>query len=371
MVSDNIFYFGGTPNATARRIDEMRGLFPSMEVVEERRRFTRIHKIVLQILHLDLEKELLKNPSLVDAKDADGRTPVSWAAARGDSKSVETLLRHGASPDTPDRIGQGPLRQALKAHNANCAKILLAYKAKVDQRDDWKQTCLLACMYYPDPVSFAVPFLEAGAQVNIKCSQGRSPIMEAVNKNNVEALKLLLSHNADVDCANNAGATPLHEGIRFNSHEALTVLLESSPVDHSLRDKRKRTILHWAAEFADIETLNILCHERLHGLNPEDQDQEHLTAIEVAENRRNEDEARGGGGGGQGGVSSEWIAAFSNLLESLMVFSTPRSALSYTGSVASEDLFMEALQHLTMEQRAELADDDDDHAQKVLEKGLS
>ena len=325
-----------------------------MEAVEERRRFSRIHKVVLQILHLDLEKELLKNPSMVDAKDADGRTPVSWAAARGDSKSVEALLRHGASPDTPDRIGQGPLRQALKASNASCAKLLLAYGAKIDQRDDWKQTCLLACMYSPDPVSFAVPFLEAGAKVNIKCSQGRSPIMEAVNKNNVEALLLLLNHNADVDSANNAGATPLHEGIRFNSHEALTVLLESSPVDHSIRDKRKRTILHWAAEYADIKTLNILRHERLHGLSPEDQDQEHLTAIEVAENRRNEDEARGG----QGIIGSEWIAAFSDLLESLMAFSTPRSALSYTGSVASEDMFMEALQHLSMQEKAEMADEE-------------
>ena len=129
----------------------MRGLFPAMEAVEERRRFSRIHKIVLQILHLDLEKEVLKNPSMIDALDADRRTPLSWAAARGDSKFVEVLLRHGASPNTPDRIGQGPLRQALKAHNATCAKLLLAYGAKVDQRDDWEQTCLLACMYSPDP----------------------------------------------------------------------------------------------------------------------------------------------------------------------------------------------------------------------------
>ncbi len=349
MASDNIFYFDGTPNASARRIDEVRALFPTLESVEERRRFTRIHKIILQILHLDLGKELLRNPTLIDEVDADGRTPLSWACARGDSKSVEILLRHGASPNTPDRIGQGPLRQAMKAYNATCAKLLLAYGAKVDQRDDWKQTCLLCCMYYPDPVSFAVPLLEAGAQVNVRCSQGRSPVMEAVNKNNVEALKVLLRHGADVDCANNVGATPLHEGIRYNSHEALATLLETN-VDHSLRDKRNRSVLHWAAEFADLETLKILRYERLQGLNVEDQCEEQLTAIEIAENRRKEEEARG-----LAMLGSEWITAFSNLLESLMVFNTPKSVLSYTGSVTSEDMFFDSLQDMTLEERAELA----------------
>lgn len=348
MASDNIFYFDGTPNASKRRIDEIRTLFPTLESVEERRRFTRIHKIMLQILHLDLEKELLKYPSMIDSKDADGRTPLSWAAARGDSKSVEALLRHGASPDTPDRIGQGPLRQAIKAHDASCAKLLLAYGAKVDQRDDWSQTCLLACMYYPNPASFAGPFIAAGAQVNVRCCQGRSPVMEAVNKNSVDALRLLLHHGADVNCANDAGATPLHEGIRHNSHEALVVLLETN-VDHTISDRRKRTVLHWAAEFADLKTLNILCHERIHGLSPEDQDEGKLTAIEVAENRREEEEARG-----HNTIGSEWLTAFSNLLESLMTFNTPKSALSYTGSVTSEDLFVDALQHLTVEERAEL-----------------
>ena len=350
MASDNIFYFDGTPNAGPRRISEVRTWFPTLESVEERRRFTRIHKIVLQILHLDLEKELRKNPSLIDEKDADGRTPLSWAAARGDSKSVEALLRHGASPDTPDRIGQGPLRQAIKACDATCAKLLLAYGAKVDQRDDWSQTCLLSCMYYSDPVSFAVPFLKAGAEVNVRCSQGRSPAMEAVNKNNPEALKLLLDHGADIDNANDAGATPLHEGIRHNSHEALITLLESTNVDYTLRDKRKRTILHWAAEYADLETLNILRREGFHGLSPEDQCEDHLTAIEIAEDRRKEEEARR-----LVSIGSEWITGFRELLESLMVFNTPTSVMSYTGSVASEDAFVDALQHLTVEEREELA----------------
>lgn len=342
--SDNIFYFQGTPNASAWRIDEMRELFPITEWVEERRMFTHIHKIVLQLLPLDLEKALRKDRSSADKKDADGRTALSWAAARGDSTSVELLLRNGASPNTPDRIGQGPLRQSLKASDAKCLQLLLDYGAEVDQTDDWKQTCLLAAHYYSDPACFTAPLLKAGAQVNARCSQGRFPLMEAVSKNNVAAVKLLLDYQAELNCVNNAGATALHEGVRHNSHEALAFLLDFG-VDHALRDAKNRTVLHYAAQYADLKTLNILHRERLVGLNPDDQDSDHSTPISIAESRQEDEKARG-----IVIVDLEWIATFTDLLESLLAFKTPTSVPSYAGSIASEETFLDALQHLKDEQ---------------------
>ena len=342
--SDNIFYFQGTPNSLASRTDEMRELFPITEWVEERRMFTHVHKIVLQLLALDLEKALRKKPLSVDKGDADGRTPLSWAAARGDNKSVELLLRYGASPNTPDRIGQGPLRQSLKACDSKCLQLLLEYGANVDQTDDWEQTCLLAAHYYPDPVSFTSPLLAAGAQVNSRCSQGRFPLMEAVSKNNVAAVKLLMKYKADVNLANNIGATALHEGVRHNSHEALAILLEAD-LDHTMRDTKGRTVLHYAAQFGDLKMLKILHRERLFGLNADDQDIHHLTPIQIAEDRQNEEKARG-----SNTINLEWIATFADLLETLLAFNTPVSVPSYSGSIASEESFLDALQHLRVEQ---------------------
>ena len=347
--SDNIFYFQGTPNASTWRIDEMRELFPITEWVEERRMFTHVHKIVLQLLPLDLEKALHKDRLSTDKEDADGRTPLSWAAARGDSNSVELLLRHGASPNTPDRIGQGPLRQSLKASDAKCLQLLLDYGAKVDQMDDWKQTCLLAAHYYPNPVSFTAPLLKAGAQVNVRCSQGRFPLMEAVSKNNVAAVKLLLDYQAELNCVNNAGATALHEGIRHNSHEALTFLLDFE-VDHTVRDAKDRTVLHYAAQYADLKTLKILHRERLFGLNPDDQDIDHITPVSIAESRQEEEKARG-----LVMVDLDWIASFTDLLESLLTFRTPRSVPSYAGSITSDETFLDALQHLNAEHFDQIA----------------
>ena len=350
MAWNIILYSQGTPNASAWRVNEMRALFPTVDSVEDRRRFTRLHKVILQILHLDLEKELLRDPSIIDQVDVDGKTALSWAAARGDSKSVEALLRHGASPDRPDRIGQGPLRQAMKAHDPTCLKLLLAYGAKVDHRDNWKQTALESAMYYSDPVAFALPLLEAGALVNVRDSRGHFPLLEAVRINHMGAVKLLLDRGADVDCANDAGFTSLHQAVHDNSHEALSALLEVG-VDCTVRDCKGKTVLHLAAEFADLETISILRRDRLHGLSADDKCENGLNAIDVAERRRDEEEKRG-----YNIVDSQWIAAFSDLLESLMLFTTPKSALSYTGSANSEDCFADALQKLAFEDLAELAE---------------
>lgn len=142
MAWTTVHSFEGTLNAFTSRASEIRAIFPNSPSVDEQRKFTRIHKTVLRILHLDLEKQLLYNRSTIDDEDEHGKTALSWAAARGDSKSVETLLRYGASSHISDRIGQGPLRQSIKSHDASCTKLLLAYGAKVDQTDNWRQTAL-------------------------------------------------------------------------------------------------------------------------------------------------------------------------------------------------------------------------------------
>ena len=240
----------------------------------------------------------------------------------------------------------------MKAHDPTCARLLLAYGAKVDQRDNWKQTALQSAMYYPEPVSFAIPLLEAGAQANVSDSHGYGPLMEAVIGNHTDAVRILLDHGADPDHPDHAGCTSLHQGIRYNSHEALATLLKVD-VNHAIQDKKKRTVLHWAAEFADLETLGLLRYEQPHGINADDQCENGFTAIDIAEKRRDKETARGPQ---HNTVLSEWITAFSDLLESLMTFNTPRSALSYTGSAASEDFFVDALQNLKVEELAELAE---------------
>ncbi|KAL1637231.1 hypothetical protein SLS58_009418 [Diplodia intermedia] len=52
---------------------------------------------------------LLEENSEVDLRDCDGRTPLSWAAERGNLRIVEILLERGASPQIRDEQGRTPL----------------------------------------------------------------------------------------------------------------------------------------------------------------------------------------------------------------------------------------------------------------------
>lgn len=109
----------------------------------------------------DLNLALELNPTGVDARDADGRTPLHWACARGNVEAAKMLLRFGADPDVPDDIGQACLRTSLKTADTRCAKLLVEAGAHLEARDNWQQTPFLASNYGADPLAFGLVLLDA------------------------------------------------------------------------------------------------------------------------------------------------------------------------------------------------------------------
>ncbi len=64
--------------------------------------FTQLHRIVLGLSLLDLEKEVQLDRDGIDATDALGRTALMSAPARGDQQAVTTLLSYRADPNLMD-----------------------------------------------------------------------------------------------------------------------------------------------------------------------------------------------------------------------------------------------------------------------------
>jgi ankyrin repeat protein len=84
----------------------------------ETRQFSVIHKIFLGLLgSTDLDVYLMASTAQIDDVDVSKRTPLSWAAARSDRKSVEILLSHGADIHISDRDGSFPLHCAATAQD--------------------------------------------------------------------------------------------------------------------------------------------------------------------------------------------------------------------------------------------------------------
>jgi ankyrin repeat protein len=314
MAWSTVLCFEGTPFSRNFRVEEIKGLFPSVAALEERRTFSRIHQIVLKLICLDLETELKSGRSAVDTPDSDGRTALHWAAGRGDEIATSLLLQHGANPDHADRIGQGPLRSSLKASDPNCMKLLLAYGANIMQTDHWGQTCLQAAMYYSDPVGFGKPLLEAGIDMNAQDCQKSYALLEAVRMKQHDALTMLLDSGADPNIADSRGATPLLVAVSKNDHTAIRLLLRKGFVDATARDDQERNLLHYAAEHADITSLESLTTARLEDLDVRSVQKDGLTAIEIAETRWSKV--------AENTSSNEkcevWVTAFTSFLDSVV-----------------------------------------------------
>jgi ankyrin repeat protein len=73
---------------------------------------------------LPLIELLLVDGMDVNARDADGRTLLSWAAQRGHADAAELLLRHGAEVNVRDRTGKTPLSWAVRAKHPTVAQVL-------------------------------------------------------------------------------------------------------------------------------------------------------------------------------------------------------------------------------------------------------
>ena len=83
-----------------------------------------------------LERIFKLRPSAVNDKDANGRSPLHWAAVHAHVPAVRTLLRHGADPLAADLLGLSPYHYAHSKGARHCCVLLQAASQEGDQPSD-------------------------------------------------------------------------------------------------------------------------------------------------------------------------------------------------------------------------------------------
>lgn len=180
-------------------------------------------------------RALLGQGADVNAAEADGTTPLYWAAVRDAADVVAALIAAGADVSAASRYGVTPLSAACLNGSAPVVRMLLAAGASPEAALPGGETPLMTAARTGVPEVVEL-LLAGGADVNVREStRGQTALMWAAGEGHLPVIHMLVERGADVRARSDAGWTPLLFAAREGRLEAVrALLLAGADVNESL-----------------------------------------------------------------------------------------------------------------------------------------
>ncbi|EAU31811.1 predicted protein [Aspergillus terreus NIH2624] len=128
----------------------------------------------------------------IDARDREGLTALSWAAAKGDFNAVTTLLERGARPDNVDGEGRTPLAWATTNGHSRVARHLLKQPGVDPNTTDSNHESILRIAVKQEATALVRDLLKHGADPTICDDMGRTPLSVAAERGYTKTVLVLL-----------------------------------------------------------------------------------------------------------------------------------------------------------------------------------
>ena len=234
--------------------------------------FSTLHKIILGVVDRDLRSELETSTAAINVGDARNLTPLCWAIIRNDLQAVRTLLAFHADPNVVDRWGHTPLDFA---RSIETCKMLLDARVKIQAsstdhgRSALHQLFKLTCGGYlkNDNVGIIDLLVNARIDVNIRDSDGETPLLHAVFACYTSHARRLLELGADPNAFNKSSRdSTIHLTVSFDRHDMIPLLLEYD-ADYTVLNAKGKNIAHMAAFSAGTKTVSVLEESNLVNLD--------------------------------------------------------------------------------------------------------
>jgi ankyrin repeat protein len=144
------------------------------------------------------------------AKNRSAAASIHLAAFIGDQSRVQDLIESGTDINAQDQSGMTPLLRAISGRQVQLAKLLVENGADISVGNRWGQAPLIYALWNRDP-GMVQWLLEKGADTNTKDNTpfGYTSLHWSVRMGNKELIELVLGAGADVNLKGSDGKTAL------------------------------------------------------------------------------------------------------------------------------------------------------------------
>jgi len=253
--------------------------------------------------------------------DTGGLTPLLYATRENCMACVKLLLEKGADINLPDPDGVSPLHLAIMNSNWDIAKYLIVSGADVNQWDIYGEAPLYTVIgnrtkldggkgsidpqNETDGTTILHMLIDRGADTNMQLffrpaglsgktvTRGSTPLIRAATNADLEIVKLLLEHGADVNLEMADRQTPTMAVLsgRANEKQALELIRLFHQAGENINvvalvnhreETRGGTALHYAARKRFKDVIKELAS---YGIDMNAKDQDGLTALDYTQSR--------------------------------------------------------------------------------------
>ncbi|KAI4640491.1 hypothetical protein J4E93_008697 [Alternaria ventricosa] len=207
-----------------------------------------------------IELLILYGPNLETKTNDTGETPLHYAASKsGSLATVMTLLKHGASYEALNGLGQTPAEAALHANNIQGAvAIINAAHGKRNKLE--KEREMLLKHVKKTQGRFSVGNDLIADIFAAACDSESNVLVEAIKRDDASLVEMFLEKGSDPDRETANGLRPIFVALECAGAPVISALLKRNP-DLTIRDRKGLTVLQATFESPlaqEKETMSII-----------------------------------------------------------------------------------------------------------------
>uniref|UniRef100_UPI00358ED4B9 transient receptor potential cation channel subfamily A member 1 n=1 Tax=Myxine glutinosa TaxID=7769 RepID=UPI00358ED4B9 len=207
--------------------------------------------IAIENNNLEVVKTLVSSPVMdVDFRGANAMTPAMLACSKNYGEILDVLIENGARICLKNQFGFFPIHIAALNGSLICFNIILSKAAKkgctAEQVLNYSDPCMNSTLHiaiHSGHVPIIITCLQNGARVDIKQSDGSTPVHLACTQGSISVVKMMFDFadftRHSLHIRDSEHQTPLHKAAMFDHSDIVEYLLnegaEIDSVDSDLR----------------------------------------------------------------------------------------------------------------------------------------